>query len=451
MENRIRQHIESLFARGPQTPRAHELKEEMILNVIERYHDLVNGGMAEEEAYRAAISGIGDVSELIAGLYQDPAAQSAAPGGQSAQSAQSVGNVPGYAPPAGQEQPRKKHSTAAIVAAIICGTILLLVLISCIAGANIIRSLFSKGGFLNNVVDSAMGELGSSSITWDNGGKVAIGGDDTGFDNAYSAENRYAVAASGVKNLKIEWVSGAVTVEPYDGTEIEFYETATSAIKEEDALRYRLNGDTLSIRFCKSTTWSGVNWGDLNINSIVPPKELTLRIPEALLNEGLAQLEIDSVSNSVTVTDIPVDTCKVNTVSGNVFLWNMAMGSLTADTVSGGVSLDGCAVGSGRFNSVSGNVELSGAFGSVKYDSVSGGLSFMGSLGELEADTISGTVRLTLPADPGFTLEYDTVSGRFQQNGATTSGGKDHSLVIGDGKAEYEVETVSGDLSVDIQ
>ena len=71
MEHKIRKHIEGLFSRAPKTPRAHELCEEMIVNVIERYHDHLAAGMGEQDAYRAAITGIGDVSSLIDALRRE--------------------------------------------------------------------------------------------------------------------------------------------------------------------------------------------------------------------------------------------------------------------------------------------------------------------------------------------------------------------------------------------
>ena len=457
MEHRIRQHIEGLFANAPKTSKATELKEEMILNIIERYHDLVNDGMSEEDAFRSAITGIGDVSELIAGLYADPAAQAA-------QGAQPAGqSAPYYAPPAQSgPAPRKKGNTAAIVVAIICGTILLLTLVTSLAGASIMRSLFSKDGFLSNVVDpedgilsnvvdSAIGELGSSGITWNNGGSIVIGGDDEEFSNAYSAMNSYTVTAEGIKKLEINWVTGSVTVEPYDGTEIEFVEESAS-LTEENALRYRVKGDTLTIRFSKNKSWSGVNWGSLNINSIIPPKALTVRIPASMLENEPELLELNAVSNSVSVTGIPVGTLRLNTVSGEAALADMAIGSIKLDAVSGNIKLENCAVGSARIHVISGGVLLGGAFGSVKMDSVSGDLTFDGSLGSLDVDAVSGGVKLTLEDCKGYKLDFDSVSGEYHEPGAASRDGRrEGKYSYGDSSAEFDVDTVSGDLWINVK
>lgn len=72
MEARLRDYIENLFAYAPATKQASELKEEIIKNTIERYHDLLNEGKNETEAYNLAIAGIGDINELLEALGAQP-------------------------------------------------------------------------------------------------------------------------------------------------------------------------------------------------------------------------------------------------------------------------------------------------------------------------------------------------------------------------------------------
>ena len=68
MEAKLRAYVESLFEQAPNTRKAYELKEEMIQNLVEKYHGLCDEGKSEEVAYNIAIGSIGDTSELIAGL-----------------------------------------------------------------------------------------------------------------------------------------------------------------------------------------------------------------------------------------------------------------------------------------------------------------------------------------------------------------------------------------------
>lgn len=70
MIDKLREHVEFLFMDAPHSPRAVELKEELIANLIDRYTDLIQQGKQEDEAYSIVIAGIGDVDELIRGLRE---------------------------------------------------------------------------------------------------------------------------------------------------------------------------------------------------------------------------------------------------------------------------------------------------------------------------------------------------------------------------------------------
>ena len=68
MEEKIRNYVEELFMDAPQSKKVYELKEEMIQNLLEKYRDLLAQGMPEDAAYNIAVSGIGDVDDLIRSL-----------------------------------------------------------------------------------------------------------------------------------------------------------------------------------------------------------------------------------------------------------------------------------------------------------------------------------------------------------------------------------------------
>ncbi len=72
MEPKLREYIENLFVSAPQSRQSYELREEIIRNTIERYHDLLSEGKSEGEAYNLAIAGIGDINELIEALGGEP-------------------------------------------------------------------------------------------------------------------------------------------------------------------------------------------------------------------------------------------------------------------------------------------------------------------------------------------------------------------------------------------
>jgi len=71
MEDKLRRHIESLFAETTPTKKSVELKEEMIQNLQDKYNDLISEGKTEEAAYNIAVAGIGDISALLSELERD--------------------------------------------------------------------------------------------------------------------------------------------------------------------------------------------------------------------------------------------------------------------------------------------------------------------------------------------------------------------------------------------
>jgi len=64
MRQELIQYVELLFAG---TPNAEDIKQEILQNTLDRYDDLIAQGKSPEAAYRLAISGIGDINEILGG------------------------------------------------------------------------------------------------------------------------------------------------------------------------------------------------------------------------------------------------------------------------------------------------------------------------------------------------------------------------------------------------
>lgn len=62
MRERLIQYVDLLFA-GAEN--AEDIKQEILQNTLDRYDDLISLGKSEESAYRLAISGIGDINEIL--------------------------------------------------------------------------------------------------------------------------------------------------------------------------------------------------------------------------------------------------------------------------------------------------------------------------------------------------------------------------------------------------
>ncbi len=71
MNNKIRNYVEVLFSDIPKTKRAVELKEELLGNLSDRFDDYINEGKSETQAYSLAVSGMGDIDELLESVKPD--------------------------------------------------------------------------------------------------------------------------------------------------------------------------------------------------------------------------------------------------------------------------------------------------------------------------------------------------------------------------------------------
>ena len=76
MENKLRAYMDHLFRDVKPTRKSVELKEEILQNLVDKYHDMIAEGRTPEAAYNIAVASIGDMDELLAGLHGAPSSES---------------------------------------------------------------------------------------------------------------------------------------------------------------------------------------------------------------------------------------------------------------------------------------------------------------------------------------------------------------------------------------
>ena len=72
MREQLIQYVNLLFAGAPDSE---EIKQEILQNTLDRYDDLLEQGKKPEAAYRLAISGIGDINEILGNHTPVPQSQ----------------------------------------------------------------------------------------------------------------------------------------------------------------------------------------------------------------------------------------------------------------------------------------------------------------------------------------------------------------------------------------
>ena len=196
-----------------------------------------------------------------------------------------------------------------------------------------------------------------------------------------------------IKNIEIDWISGDVKILKHAKNTIAFNETSNKKVNDDTSMYYYVEDDTLHIKFRFSNL----------------EKSLTVELPESLL---LDEVDINMVSADLTMDNINVKELDIDTVSGDIVTKSSAMEDFDIDSVSGSVNLiTSTCPQKGKFNSV------------------------------------SGSISFELPQDAGYEVEFNTVSGNYNSD-KTTAQKSGKTYTVGDGKAKYKVNTVSGDFSV---
>ena len=236
----------------------------------------------------------------------------------------------------------------------------------------------------------------------------------SGFSTAANAQQSSSgqVPASEIRNLNIEWVSGSVTVQPGDTDQIQFSESGN--FSEDQQMVWYQSGDTLTIQFGRTQAFFGIH-----VNS---DKDLVVTVPRGHVFQ---ELEIDSVSARIDVSDQTAEEMDLENVSGTCFYQNCDTRKMTADTVSG-------------------NVTYTGRLEVLKCNTVSADctLKAVNEPQSLTLDGVSGNLILELPADCGFTADMDSLSGTISSDFETTVSKHRHSH--GEGNCQISASTTSG-------
>lgn len=72
MNVNIEAHVNALFSNAPGGIHVSEMKEELLANLNDKYDDLIQAGKHEDEAFALAISGIGDIDNLLKDFGEAP-------------------------------------------------------------------------------------------------------------------------------------------------------------------------------------------------------------------------------------------------------------------------------------------------------------------------------------------------------------------------------------------
>lgn len=472
MREQLIQYVDLLFAGAPD---AADIKQEILQNTLDRYDDLIAEGKSPQAAYQLAISGIGDINEI---LSSRPSAAMSAPQVPAAAIkddsrkwvravaiaffilcpvpililessigvclclaliAAGVALLTAYgkesASSSGTTENRRSALNRGINGGIWGGGLCVYFLVSLTTGDwHITWLIFPMLGSISGIVD-AIFDLNKSTVS-----AVirvvlfsilllvlvvcVLGLTLPDINDSYLANGTVgsegSVSAAEVRDIQIEWVSGSITIKPGNTEDIQFHETLYNSGSKQ--LIWKQSGDKLIIQFSQNDITSFIHFG-INTNY---SKDLVVTVPQDWIGD---EINIESVSAAVNVNDLTCNEIDLNNVSGECFFTNCAADTLSLETVSGGIDYHGT-LQSLNCESVSADCEI----------------NVLNHPRQIEMDGVSCDLTLYLPESCGFTVSMDSMSGDFTTDFSTIS--KNGYKIYGDGYCRIEADSMSGDIII---
>ena len=280
----------------------------------------------------------------------------------------------------------------------------------------------------------------------------------------------FSVEPARVRKIEVDWLGGSVNIYTAEqSAQISVKEESTAPLAESEKMVCAIDGDTLRIHFL----------GDAYRGSYDGEKHLDVGLPRELVSAGhfeeikvettdaytivgadvAGRIKLSTVGGDARVMGATCPTVEIETVNGSVGVVDGTWGKVELSTVSGAIELAG-EVENAVIETTSGKVDIAGALGTLDVESVSGNLILATERAlRLDAETVSGSIYLTLPAQDGFTLDYETEKGSFdsaltEREGTLIACG-DHEThytvpaLEGGEMSELEISTVSGTLTIE--
>ena len=267
--------------------------------------------------------------------------------------------------------------------------------------------------------------------------------------------------------VHVENISGLIKVRVWNESKVQISgslgEGVEKLVIEGDARRLHIK-----VKYPDRKGW--FNWGGgTNVKEatqleVMVPIKATLDLDAVSANidvQGSAapQMTISSVSGDSSVLASSPGKLSVESVSGNVTL-KLTSPQVTVNTVSGDIKMLGHLHGRLDVETVSGDVELdTPVLNQLNFNSVSGDGRFQTSLsnnGRIKMESVSGDLRLSLPKTISGEFKVESFSGDISSAFGKVvkeeyGPGQSLNARIGEGKSVVNLNTMSGDVTIELK
>lgn len=450
MEKNIKIHLDGLFVKAHDGEVKTEVLDELYLNLCDKYNDLVAGGVSPEQAYEETVEGIGDVDEIVNFI--------------NAGTSRSKGTDFDFS-----EVFEGFESRIRSIAKELEGP--LKDVGNDIKNAANMAWDTAKSAKepIKNAVDSAKSGIKDvvSSVEMSDRGK-----------NIYRYD--YEVSSTNIENIDIHSGSGKVFFGTSQDDNIYVVEYSSQPLEGDKRASIECTPDSLIVYQGKKTSAAflfGIGMVSSNFEIYLPKKHYTRIYVKASSGKvdmdyelEASRIEIVTTSGEVFGNALRCQEIDVHTASGDITLNSLMCDKAKFVSTSGDVELDGTVAGA-DISSTSGDIDVNGNFNVIEMHSTSGDVEFDGFTdnvfsktisgdmsmrisnvpNSLQGDSVSGDIKVYVPDNDGFTLNYKRVSGEIKSdfNLMTSINSRDGNGVYRDGSLRtYRLKTVSGDIKI---
>ena len=273
------------------------------------------------------------------------------------------------------------------------------------------------------------------------------------------------LAADGM--VRIENVKGKITVRTWANPQVKITGSLGKGVEKLD-----VSGDSRSLDIVVKYPNSRGGWNlwgrddnrtEPTILEITLPQRASVDVGAVSADVDIQQmagrkLDVSSVSGNVIVTASSPGEASFENVSGDTTA-RITTNKLDVQSVSGDLNITGGLTGEVDVESVSGNIVLGGKLlDRLEVSSVSGDarLSFgLRGNGSVKAETLSGELELNMPKATGAKLHVESFSGDIRSPSGHVDReehgpGSSLDTTLGDGRARIDLESFSGDVSINL-
>lgn len=402
MNEQLRELVKERLSSAVNCPAKEEIIEEITADLNAKYTDLLNDGMAPDEAFARVQAGIGDLSEVVAFINEANR--------RSEENRKNNDN-----PFAGLEDLVRQMGRS-------------------------LKKLEPDLREVGNDLKSAAGHIGTAAKELakeskeplkDMASSVKSGLKATlkSFSESMDGNKHrydYTVPAAAINCIDVQTSGGDVTFGVSQDDNIYIVELSKSELTEDKLARILTQDDLLTI--AQGQKYSA---GSLLFNYGMLSSDFEIYLPQRAWKQ-----------------------LKVTTGSGDVELEKgLEVAVLELETVSGDMEVPDLTAGAIRIHSVNGDLELSGSGYDLQLETVNGDLQvkLYNMPDQLGIETVNGDATLTLPDNDGFSLAYTRVNGDIRSDFdlQTSLNGKNGVAVyLEGGSRRYSMNTVNGDLRI---